>query len=86
MDLGAVLLHLEAQRRADALRGQRDEERRIEQLQNNEDRWADRQAAEERAAQAVLRRIHAIRPNLLRLWRRTIRHYQQMAVMWSAAP
>ena len=49
MDLGAVLLHLEAQRRADAL--QREEERRIEQRQNNEDRLADRQAAEERAAQ-----------------------------------
>ena len=53
MDLGAVLLHLEAQRRADAL--QREEERRIEQRHREEDRRADRQAAEERAAQADTR-------------------------------
>ena len=60
-DLGTILLHLEAQRRNDAL--QRDEERRLEQIlreeerriaqrERDEDRRADRQAAEERAAQA----------------------------------
>ena len=48
-DLAAVLLHLEAQRRNDAL--QREEERRREQRERAEDRRADRQAAEERAAQ-----------------------------------
>ena len=48
-DLAAVLLHLEAQRRNDAL--QREEERRREQRARDEDRRADRQAAEERAAQ-----------------------------------
>ena len=56
MDLGAVLLHLEAQRRhcADAL--QREEELRIEQRQREVDRGAARQAAaEERAAQADTR-------------------------------
>ena len=46
--LGAVLLHLKAQHRADAL--QREEERRIEQRQHKEDHQTDRQAAEERAA------------------------------------
>ena len=50
MDLGEILLHFEAQRRADAL--QREEERRIEQRQREEDRRADHQAAEERAEQA----------------------------------
>ena len=48
-DLATVLLHLEAQRRKDAL--QREEERRREQRERDEDRRADRQAAEERAAQ-----------------------------------
>jgi hypothetical protein len=48
-DLAAVLLHLEAQRRNDAL--QREEERRREQRERDEDRRADRQAAEERATQ-----------------------------------
>ena len=49
-DLATVLLHLEAQRREDAL--QREEERRHEQRERDEERRADRQAAEERAARA----------------------------------
>ena len=53
MDLGEILLHFEAQRRADAL--QREEERRIEQRQREEDSRADHQAAEEREAQADIR-------------------------------
>ena len=58
-DLGAVLLHLETQRRNDSFQREeerrleqiyREEERRREQRERDEDRRADRQAAEERAA------------------------------------
>ena len=83
-DLGAVLLHLEAQRRADAL--QREEKLRVEQRQCEEDRRTDRQAADSALRRGRHRQIHAIRPNLLCFWRRAILHGQQWASMWSAAP